>query len=121
MGNIPYDALADITTTTASIAFFADINDAIAARHDLSQNRVVEELYDVQKDPDCLINLIDGPAQQEELGALRKALETWMVETGDHMLEVYRKRDDPVVRDGSRQGSGKLSALRRQGAARGSV
>ncbi len=85
------------TPTYRRMAQLAETDDALAARHDLYQHRVVEELYDIQNDPDCLVNLIEAPAQQAELARLRKALETWMVATGDHMLPVFRKRDDPAV------------------------
>lgn len=87
------------TPTYRRMAELAKTDRAIAARHDLYQHRVVEELYDIKDDPDCLVNLIDSPAHQQELARLREALETWMVETGDHMLDVFRERDDPAVRE----------------------
>jgi len=37
----------------------AEKDPKLAARHKLYQYRVVEELYDVEHDPDCLNNLID--------------------------------------------------------------
>jgi len=87
------------TPTYRRMAELAETDETIAARHDLYQHRVVEELYDIENDPDCLANLIDAPDHQQELAVLREALETWMVDTGDHMLDVFRKRDDPAVRE----------------------
>jgi N-sulfoglucosamine sulfohydrolase len=87
------------TPTYRRMAELAATNETIAARHDLYQHRVVEELYDVANDPDCLVNLIDAPAHQQELTRLREALETWMVETGDHMLDVFRNRDNAAARE----------------------
>jgi N-sulfoglucosamine sulfohydrolase len=87
------------TPTYRRMALLAETDTAIAARHDLYQHRVVEEFYDVANDPDCLVNLIDEPAHQQELAGLREALEAWMVETGDHMLDVFRKRGDPAARE----------------------
>ncbi len=87
------------TPTYRRMAELAEINENIAARHDLYQHRVVEELYDIEKDPDCLVNLLDSPAHQTELAELRTALESWMVRTGDHLLDVFRHRDDPAVRE----------------------
>jgi len=87
------------TPTYRRMAELAETDRTIAARHDLYQHRVVEELYDVENDPDCLVNLIDVPAHQQELARLREALEAWMVETGDHMLDAFRKRDDPAARE----------------------
>jgi N-sulfoglucosamine sulfohydrolase len=74
-------------------------DEKIAARLALFDFRVVEELYDVEKDPDCLKNLIDDPAHQEHATRLREELEAWMVKTVDPMLEVFRRRNDPASRE----------------------
>jgi N-sulfoglucosamine sulfohydrolase len=72
---------------------------AVAARVELMEHRVVEELYYVEDDPDCLTNLISDPAHAEALAEMRGALEEWMVETGDHALEAFQGRDDPAIRE----------------------
>jgi len=87
------------TPTYRRLAELARADKTLAARHDLYQHRVVEELYNVQNDPDCLTNLIDEPALQPELAGLRKTLEMWMVKTGDHALEAMRHREDPAARE----------------------
>ena len=87
------------TPTYRRMAKLAETDKAIADRHRLYQHRVVEELYDIENDPDCLVNLIDTPTHQQKLASLREALEAWMVETGDHMLDVFRNRDDPDARE----------------------
>ena len=87
------------TPTYRRMAELAKTDKTLAARHDLYQHRVVEELYDVETDPDCLVNLIDAAAEQQDLTRLREALEAWMVKTGDHMLDTFRKRDDPAARE----------------------
>jgi N-sulfoglucosamine sulfohydrolase len=102
------------TPTYRRMAQLAETDQTIAARHDLYRHRVVEELYDVENDPDCLVNLIDAPAHQRELATLRKTLEVWMVETGDHMLDVFRKRDDPAVREAYVQQKEKEAAQRKK-------
>ncbi len=43
----------------------------------------LEELYDVENDPDELHNLASDPAYKEKLEELRKAFRTWMNEVGD--------------------------------------
>jgi N-sulfoglucosamine sulfohydrolase len=86
------------TPTYRRMAELAETDPVIAARDQLYKYRVVEELYDIVTDPDCLNNLINSPAHQPELRTLRKSLETWMVETGDHMLDAFRRREDPAVR-----------------------
>lgn len=71
----------------------------LAERHRLYQFRVVEELYDVERDPDCLVNLIADPAFAKDRDGLRGDLEQWMIKTNDPMLEVFRKRDDAAFRE----------------------
>jgi N-sulfoglucosamine sulfohydrolase len=71
----------------------------IAARHKLYQFRVVEELYDIEHDPDCLKNLINDPASAPARDRLRGDLEQWMIKTHDPMLEVFRRRDDADFRE----------------------
>ncbi len=102
------------TPTYRRMAELAETDKTIAARHDLYRHRVVEELYDVKHDPDCLVNLIDDPAHRQELGKLREALEAWMVETGDHMLEVFRNRDDSAAREAYVQQKEQEAELRRK-------
>ena len=107
------------TPTYRRMAELAKTDQTIAARHDLYQHRVVEELYDIQRDPDCLVNLIDDPAHQQELTRLRQALETWMVDTGDHMLDTFRKRDDPAAREAYVQQKEKEAEQRRSAKRKG--
>jgi N-sulfoglucosamine sulfohydrolase len=87
------------TATTGTLTYrkmkeMAETDDKMAARVDLFDHRVLEELYDVENDPGALDNLVDDPAYKDELNNLRKILEDWMVETGDHALEAFRHRDD---------------------------
>jgi N-sulfoglucosamine sulfohydrolase len=72
----------------------------LAARLHLLNYRVPEELYDVSKDPDCLVNLVGDPAHAGELARLRGELEEWMRLTADPALEAFLKRDDPQFLDG---------------------
>ena len=67
----------------------------LADRLHLLQYRVTEELYDVQVDPDCLVNLIADPDYASELERLRGALEAWMRNTEDPVLIALVHRDDP--------------------------
>ena len=78
------------------------------------EHRVVEELYDVQHDPDALKDLIDDPSSRDEVDRLRAALEEWMKATGDPMLEVFRQRDDPAARDAYMKKMEKETAKHRQ-------
>lgn len=64
----------------------------IASRVKLFRYRVVEELYDFEKDPDAKVNLVDDPAYAGELERMRGMLEAWMVEHGDLALVAFRGR-----------------------------
>src|SRR4029077_397717 len=67
------------TPTHTSLRALAANDPALAARHKLYQFRVVEELYDVEHDPDCLKNLIADPAHAANLNKLRQSLAPWMI------------------------------------------
>jgi N-sulfoglucosamine sulfohydrolase len=86
------------TPTYRRMAELAKTDPVIAARHDLYQHRVVEEFFDIEKDPDCLNNLMDSSKHQQALTKLQQDLEQWMVDTRDPMLDVFRHRDDPAAR-----------------------
>lgn len=72
---------------------------AIAARVQLFRYRVPEELYDLERDRNCLVNLVDSPKHQQVLESLRVELRGWMEQTGDPMLEAFDHRDDREVVD----------------------
>ncbi len=71
----------------------------LAERHDLYQHRVVEELYDIKADPNCLKNLIEDPAYDEAITLHRRRLQTWMRNTGDPMLQIYKDRENGEKRE----------------------
>ena len=90
------------TATTGTLTYrimreLAQTDPQAAARIELFDHRVLEEFYDYENDPDALHNLIDDPAYQGEINRLRKSLENWMVQTGDHALEAFRRRDNAEV------------------------
>ena len=87
------------TSTYRRMAELAKTDPNISARHELYQHRVPEELYDIEKDPDCLNNLIDSLEHQQELNTLREELEQWMIRTEDGMLPIFRQRDDAAARE----------------------
>jgi N-sulfoglucosamine sulfohydrolase len=72
----------------------AKTDKAVAARVDLFRHRVPEEFYDIQKDPNCLNNLIDNPEYKGEMEAMRKQLTAQMQKTEDPMLDAFLHRDD---------------------------
>jgi N-sulfoglucosamine sulfohydrolase len=87
------------TATYRCMRELARSNPQVAARLDLFEHRVPEELYNYRVDPDALTNLIDKPEHRPELARLTQALESWMERTGDPLLEVFRQRHDPAVRE----------------------
>ncbi len=66
----------------------------IAKRVKMFRFRVVEEFYDLERDRDCRVNLVDDPQAACDLERLRGALEQWMEETGDGALAAFRNRED---------------------------
>ncbi len=80
--------------TFAAMAAAAKTNPDIAARIDLFRMRVPEEFYDLEKDPNCLNNLIGHTDYQKQIHDYRKRLESWMKRTGDPMLAALQNKDD---------------------------
>ena len=106
------------TATTGTVTYrrmvdLASSSKSLSARLDLYKHRVPEELYDVEKDPDCLINLINQPKHQNELKELRAKLDAWMVRSKDPMLEAFRKRENAGFVEAYVQKLEKESAARR--------
>ena len=106
------------TSTYRRMQELAASDKAIAQRLKLADFRVPEEFYDVARDPDCLNNLIDDPASRGEIDRLRGEMEAWMQRTGDPLLESFRRRDDPAVREAFVRGREEESAQRRAQAPR---
>jgi N-sulfoglucosamine sulfohydrolase len=69
----------------------------IARRLAMLDHRVLEEFYDIQVDPDCLVNLIGDPAYQSEIANYRAILEEWMRDTADPMFSTFVNRNDSQV------------------------
>jgi N-sulfoglucosamine sulfohydrolase len=78
------------TETYKRMRELAKTDPAVAARLEFFRHRVIDEFYDVENDPDCLINLIADPAYQKPLNRLRAALRGSMKETGDSLLKYIR-------------------------------
>ena len=55
------------TSTYKRMEELAKNDEKLAARLALLKHRVVEELYDIENDPDCLVNLISDPIYQKEI------------------------------------------------------
>lgn len=78
----------------AAMNLAAQTNPEIQARVDLFRYRVLEEFYDLKKDPNCLHNLIDDPDQAAHIQELQGQLVAQMKKTDDPMLEAFLNRDD---------------------------
>jgi N-sulfoglucosamine sulfohydrolase len=91
-GQRPMATATNGTDTYRRMKQLANSDPAIAERVKLADYRVVEELYHVATDPDCLHNLITDSAHQQAADMLRADLSKWMEQTGDPMLEVLDQR-----------------------------
>ena len=56
--------------------------------------RTVEEFFDIENDPDNLINLINDPEWQEEIAAHRAMLGQWMKKTNDPVFAAFQNREN---------------------------
>ncbi len=66
----------------------------IAARVKTFRTRVPEEFYDLEKDPNCLNNLINNPEYKSQIEQMKKQLDSWMVKTNDPLIEAFRNKSD---------------------------
>ncbi len=71
----------------------------IAARLAMFDYRVVEELYDIRTDPDCLVNLVDDVTRQPELARLRDRLATALEAMADPVAPLLLAREDVSLRE----------------------
>ncbi|HIF31584.1 MAG TPA: sulfatase [Planctomycetaceae bacterium] len=85
--------------TMAAMQAAAENDAAIAGRINLFRYRVPEEFYDLEKDPDCLHNLIDGSEHREAIESLQAQLVAHMARTADPMLKAFLNRADRGVVD----------------------
>ena len=77
--------------TMAAMKTAAADNSSIAARVKLFLYRVPEELYDYEKDPDALNNLIGDPAHKDRVADFRRQLAAHMKGTADPQLAPFNK------------------------------
>jgi len=70
-------------------------NPDVKKRVDLFRYRKQEEFFNLQTDPDCLVDLINIASHKRKIKVMRKELEKWMIKTNDPLLEVYRNRHSP--------------------------
>ena len=82
------------TETCKRMIQLSEEDEEMNKRLELYRFRVPEELYQVNKDPDCLENLIDYASKDKTLKKLQSSLEEWLEKTNDPILECFRKRDD---------------------------
>jgi N-sulfoglucosamine sulfohydrolase len=94
-GQRPMATATNGTDTYRRMKQLAASDPAIAERLKLADYRVLEELYHVASDPDCLHNLIADGAHQSAANSLRTQLSQWMEQTHDPMLAVFSHRDSP--------------------------
>ncbi len=85
------------TATYRQMKKLAATDQKIATRLATMDHRNVEELYDVEKDPDCLHNLAGEEAHQDIKRTLQARLRRFMEESNDHALAPFLKRNNPTA------------------------
>jgi N-sulfoglucosamine sulfohydrolase len=106
------------TKTYKRMKELAPASEEIRQRLDLFEHRVVEELYNVQEDPDCLINLVKSESHQSVLEDMRARLKTWMEDTNDPAIVAFEGMESKAIRrayvDKSQEESNARRAARRK-------
>ena len=86
------------TSTYRQMVKRANNDGQIKARLNLFDHRVVEELYNVGQDPDCLVNLIDDAAHRTERNQLREQLAVELSRINDPIAPLVAVIDDVTLR-----------------------
>lgn len=94
-GDYQFTSETKIGLTYKAMKVASKMNSEIAARIKLFDFRETEEFYDLNNDPDALVNLVNNPAYKPQLEIFRAAMEQKMKETNDHILSAYKYRDNP--------------------------
>ncbi len=92
------------TATTGTMTYRQMVRRAasepeVAARLQLFDHRVLEELYHVADDPDCLQNLANHPDHQTTLATLRSQLAASLQATGDPVAPLVASIEDAALRE----------------------
>ncbi|MBK3516213.1 sulfatase family protein [Carboxylicivirga marina] len=93
-GQYPFKCSADSYATHKYMKAQSASKPAVKERLEHWVYRSVEELYDYEKDPDALNNLINDPNYQTVAEQLRKELMKQMQATNDYVLPAFRVRHD---------------------------
>jgi len=91
-----------ITATTGTMTYrrmnqLAKDDPAIAERLELFDHRVLEELYDIENDPDCLVNLVGKSQHAETHRRLREKLVGELERIDDPLAEVAATPSDDAL------------------------
>jgi len=81
---------AQLGLTFEAMKRAAETDKEIADRVKFFQYRIPEELYDYERDPDALQNLVEDPLYRDELRRFRKELLEFMISVDDPLAEGFR-------------------------------
>ena len=83
---------SDYTHSPSLLAMWkaAETSPSIKKRTDFHKYRIIEELYNVRRDPHSYINLATEPEFSERLATMRKLLLDWMKETDHPAAELMK-------------------------------
>lgn len=87
------------TETYRQMVKRAEKESYVRERLQLYRHRVLQELYDVKNDPDCLVNLIDAKEHQETVRSLRSTLAKELAEMNDPAAPLVAAVDDSELRN----------------------
>ena len=78
--------------TFPAMQIAAETDETIKSRVDFFLYRIPEEFYDIEKDPNCLYNLMDAPSYQGLIISYRKKMHQYMEHTQGGLLDIFKKK-----------------------------
>jgi N-sulfoglucosamine sulfohydrolase len=85
--------------TMKAMVVAAQNNEEIADRVKHFRHRIQEEFYDLEKDPDCLLNLVDNPEYKVKIEEFKTRLKGNMTKTNDPLLSAFENMDNRQLID----------------------
>ncbi|MBB6462629.1 sulfatase family protein [Flammeovirga kamogawensis] len=93
-GDLIFKSAAQSHASYKTMKQMAQTDIDVKRRFDYLNHRAVEELYDLEKDPNALNNLIDDPKYADIVRQMRGEMQNWMENTDDYLLTAFLAKED---------------------------
>lgn len=93
-GDYTFKSAAQSHTSYKVMKKMSETNEEVKSRFDYLNYRTIEELYDVENDPNSLHNLINDPNYKDVIKELQSEMLGWMINTDDYLLKAFQNKEN---------------------------